>query len=148
MPNCHATQQPLWKLLNMYQNDGFIFLGYKPLLLNVSKFIAHVVKLKADALLSSAHNDNNKKWWEHSLKLHHYAQERFPGKRQYCFCWGAIFWAPIIFFHHFLIFTLFGWSYNKKYLFAKLVDIFRIQKEKKMKNFNELQGENTRNYLK
>lgn len=45
----------------MYQNDGFIFLGYKPLLLNVSKFIAHVVKLKADALLSSAHNDNNKK---------------------------------------------------------------------------------------
>lgn len=38
--------------------------------------------------------------------------------------------------------SLFGWPYNKKYLFAKLVDIFKIQEEKKMNNFNELQGEN------
>lgn len=29
----------------MYQANGFIFLGHKPLFMNVSQFIAHVVKL-------------------------------------------------------------------------------------------------------
>lgn len=44
----------------MYQINGFIFLRHKPLLMNVSSFIAHVVRLWADALLSSAHNQKNK----------------------------------------------------------------------------------------
>lgn len=41
------------------QNHGFIFLGHKPLLMNVSKITAPVVKLWAEAPLSSALNKNN-----------------------------------------------------------------------------------------
>lgn len=42
------------KMTKHAQNHGFIFLGHKPLLMNVSNITAPVVKLWAEAPLSSA----------------------------------------------------------------------------------------------